>query len=381
MSEHSHHKPYIDVVIPWVDGDDILWRAERDFYLSLEDSTERVSCIDARNHRFRSWDTLQYIFRGIEEYMPWVRKVHLVTNGQTPGWLKKEHPKLNLVRHDDYIPKEYLPTFNSHVIELNLHRIPDLSEYFIYFNDDTFIIRPMKETDFFSADNLPVDQFGLWRIQARYYNDVLPHVCVNNMSLLNQNFSQQQVLRTHRNKLLSPRNGAIHVGLTLLMSTLSRRGFANMVFHHMPAAFLKHTLQSLWDAEPQILHRTSSHKFRSKDDVSQYAARAWQMLCGNFEPRNISGYGKHFTYIVDDFSVVVRAIDTGRYRGRRLKMLCVSDEMINDFERAKQEIGEALERRLPAQSSFEIATQPSQSDIIDNFSALAGISSATITSR
>ena len=46
-------------------------------------------------------------------------------------------------------PEEYLPTFNSHTIEMNLHRIKGLSEQFVYFNDDMFINKPMKPRDFF----------------------------------------------------------------------------------------------------------------------------------------------------------------------------------------------------------------------------------------
>ena len=66
-----------------------------------------------------------------------------------PSWLNVANEKIVVVKHEDFIPKEYLPTFNSHTIELNLHRIKGLSEYFIYFNDDTFILDKLQEKDFF----------------------------------------------------------------------------------------------------------------------------------------------------------------------------------------------------------------------------------------
>lgn len=66
-----------------------------------------------------------------------------------PEWLNTECPKLRIVRHEEYIPSEYLPTFNSNVIELNLHRILDLSERFINFNDDMFVIGETQKSDFF----------------------------------------------------------------------------------------------------------------------------------------------------------------------------------------------------------------------------------------
>lgn len=346
----------IDVVIPWVDDSDPKWRAERDRYLNKDKTHKHLRNFDANAHRFRSWDNLQYIFRGIEKYMPWVRTIHLVTNGQVPRWLSLTNPKLNIVRHRDYIPQEFLPTFNSHTIELNLHRIPSLAEHFIYFNDDTYIIRPMKPNDFFSAKGLPRDQFGLWRVKSTSYNSILPHVCINNMAILNQNFKQRKVLREKYAKLYNPRNGGTHLTLTALMSIISRKHFANILFHHMPAAFLKQTFRDVWAAEPEILTNTSSHKFRSKDDVSQYVIRAWQMITGNFEPKNISAHGEHFTYLRKDYSVLTNAIRSRRLGLRRLDMFCVSDEKIKDFDRAKAEINAALDQLLPEKSAFEVHT-------------------------
>ena len=344
----------IDVVIPWVDDQDPLWRTQRDSYLSHDKSKQNLHNFDTGVDRYRSWDNLQYIFRGIEKYMPWVRTIHLVTNGQLPTWLSLANPKLNFVKHSDYIPSQFLPTFNSHTIELNLHRIPGLAEHFIYFNDDTFVIRPMKPGDFFSAKGLPRDQFGLWRAKTTKYSSILPHVCLNNMAVLNQNFNQRKVLKDQRTKLYDPRNGATCLTLTALMSVISRKDFANILFHHMPAAFLKQTFYDVWAAEPEILAHTSSHKFRSKDDVSQYVIRAWQMISGNFTPRNISAHGEHFTYLTDDFSALTRAIHTRRLHGRSLEMFCISDEKIKDFTRAKSEIDTALEQILPEESAFEI---------------------------
>ena len=69
-----------------------------------------------------------------------VRRIHFVTWGHLPSWLNKEHPKLNIVNHKDFIPEKYLPTFNSHAL-WNMHRIPGLAENFVYFNDDMFLIK------------------------------------------------------------------------------------------------------------------------------------------------------------------------------------------------------------------------------------------------
>ena len=79
-----------------------------------------------------------------------------MTCGHVPGWLNLEAPKLHFVKHADFIPVEYLPTFNCNPIEMNIHRIKGLSDHFIYFNDDTFLIDHVAEERFF-RDGLPCD--------------------------------------------------------------------------------------------------------------------------------------------------------------------------------------------------------------------------------
>src|SRR5699024_7558473 len=91
-----------------------------------------------------------------EEFAPWVNQIHFVTWGHLPSWLNTKHPKLNIVKHENFLNVENLPVFNSRAIEINLHKIPNLAEQFVYFNDDMFITKPVSETDFFK-DGLPRD--------------------------------------------------------------------------------------------------------------------------------------------------------------------------------------------------------------------------------
>lgn len=87
--------------------------------------------------------------------MPWVQTIYIVTDAQSPPWLSEQnHPKIKIIDHTEIIDKQYLPTFNSHVIEANLHKIPNLSEHFIYFNDDVFVARPLKAEHFFRANGI-----------------------------------------------------------------------------------------------------------------------------------------------------------------------------------------------------------------------------------
>jgi hypothetical protein len=112
--------------------------------------------------RFRDNEELRYSMRSLALHAPWIRSVILVTDGQTPAWLKRDHPSIRIVDHTEFIPSRFLPTFNSHVIEAYLHAVPGLAEHYIYLNDDVFLARPCRQTDFFTPNGLPL-AFVDWR--------------------------------------------------------------------------------------------------------------------------------------------------------------------------------------------------------------------------
>jgi hypothetical protein len=129
----------MDVVITYVDGNDPVW--QKDY--------ERFTNVPILQKRFRDWGTLKYLLRGIQVNMPFIRNVYLVVShpSQVPQWVDRNN--LKIVLHEDIIPAEYLPTFNSTTIEMFLHRIPGLDEQYIYFNDDIFPVMPSVPEDFF----------------------------------------------------------------------------------------------------------------------------------------------------------------------------------------------------------------------------------------
>ena len=139
----------IDYVFPYVDCDDPSWVEEYNKYVP-KDKTKR-SGWSTGMQRFRSNDLLKYVFRSIEKNMPFIRKVHLLvmSDSQVPDWVDRE--KVHVVLHKDFIPEEFLPTFNSNTIESFLANIPGLSERFIYGNDDLFITSKCAATDFFKV--------------------------------------------------------------------------------------------------------------------------------------------------------------------------------------------------------------------------------------
>ena len=177
----------IDFVILWVDGSDEAWLKEKEKY-----SPETVSYGSGKN-RFRDFDNLQYWFRGVEKYAPWVNYVYFVTWGHLPVWLNTDHPKLKVIKHTDYMPDKYLPTFNSNAIELTLNRLSELSEHFVLFNDDMFLISPTKPEDFF-VNGVPCDEMleRVIRVSGKRYS--IAHTHVNNMCIINDHFRKKEMV-------------------------------------------------------------------------------------------------------------------------------------------------------------------------------------------
>ncbi len=147
LSDLAWNAP-VDAVFTWVNHDDPNWKA---LYADAKGG-EDANLSDANAmSRFRNNDELRYAMRSLADNLPWLRKIHVFSNCNPPDWLDTAHEKIEWVRHEDVIPAEYLPTFNSHVIESYLHRIPGVAERFIYLNDDFFVMRSMKPSDFFAG--------------------------------------------------------------------------------------------------------------------------------------------------------------------------------------------------------------------------------------
>lgn len=136
----------MDIVIAYVDGLDPVW--QRDY--------EKYTNIPVLTKRFRDWGTLKYLLRGIQFKMPFIENVFLVVSheSQVPAWVDAEN--LKVVLHKDFIPQEFLPTFNSTTISMFLHRIPGLSEQYLYFNDDIFPVGDCKPEDYFRGDKVVI---------------------------------------------------------------------------------------------------------------------------------------------------------------------------------------------------------------------------------
>lgn len=328
----------IDIVIIWVDGGDAAWQKEKVKY-SPDANT------DSGQNRYRDWGTLPYLFRSIDKYAPWVRKVHFVTNGQKPDWLDLRCPKLNFVEHADFMPKKYLPTFSSHPIELNIHRIKGLSEKFIYFNDDMFITRPLNQNDFFKR-GLPCDQSVFCRITSSDYKEVFWHVLLNNIGVINRNFSRNSFIKQNYKKLFSPKNGILAPILSATYLPLNH--IPGFMINHVPQPFLKSTFEAVWEAESELLDSISMQKFRSTSDVNQYLMKEWQFMTGAYSPKNVFAKTRNFSIFPKQLDDLRAAIVSRKYQ-----TICINDTEVDDFDRSRREVVEIFEHALPDSSQFE----------------------------
>ena len=332
---------HIDFVMLWVDGNDPEWRNEKRKYSPLSSS-------DDREARYREWGNLQYWFRAVEKFAPWVHKVYFVTCGHVPEWLNLKAPKLVHVKHSDYIDSEYLPTFSSHPIELNIHRIKGISDQIVYFNDDTFLTQPVSPELFFRS-GLPVHQARLHAVLPRGKGGIMPHIYLNMVMVINQHFNMKEDLKKNKSWFQPTKVGV----KTAIENQYNYKfeeypGFAN---EHLPVPFLRSTIETVWQEEGELLDRVSRHKFRDMTDVSQCLFRYWQLASGNFVPEKASFLGKHMS-IRKDTTPIQEAIRQQKYR-----MLCLNDmdyvKTSEAFEKAKREIIEAFNQILPEKSSFE----------------------------
>ena len=175
----------IDAVITWVDGNDPVWQNKINNYLEKKiDFSKKKESV-----RYNSIGEIQFALRTIIKFAPFLRNIFLVTDNQTPEGFEqlkklaqKSEINLELIDHKIIFKgyEEYLPTFNSCSIGSMLFRIPNLSDHFIIFNDDTFLMRETKPSDYF-INGEPIIR-GKWkkfdenRILRNIYHTILSQI-------------------------------------------------------------------------------------------------------------------------------------------------------------------------------------------------------------
>lgn len=334
-------KEKIDFVVTWVDGNDPKWQAEKSKY----SPKEKIAAVD---NRYKDWGLFKYWFRGVEKFAPWVNKIYFITWGHVPTWLDTANPKLVIVNHKDYIPKQYLPTYNSNVIELNLHRIKELSENFVLFNDDTILIDDTKAVDFFK-NNMPRDTVAL-NVHCPLKSMIIQSISNNNVGVINDHFNFKKSLKENLKIWFNPKNGKQIIRTLALLSCPRFPGFYQT---HLPASHKKSTLSKLWKIEPEIMDLTASHRFRESTEVNHWMLKEWYIAEGKVSNRKDS-FGKTFHINSENYEKTIGKV-TNYISKQKGKIICVNDTETTDeqFEKGIVEIISALDNIMPEKSTFE----------------------------
>src|SRR5699024_8549677 len=300
---------------------------------------------DTDPRRFRDWELLKYWFRGVEKFAPWVNQIYFITWGHLPDFLNTDHPKLNIIKHEDYLDEGYLPTFNSNAIELSMYKIKDLSEHFVYFNDDTFLIKDVEEKDFFEF-GLPKDVAILNPIVPQKH-DTISGVMLNNIGVINQNFSFRSSFKNNWTKWLNLKYKQL-LPLNLLFQPWSN--VVGLYQQHLPTSFLKSTMKEVWDIEYEVLHETSLRKLRdNKRDVNQWLFKEWCVMQGKFEPRSID-FGEYI--MIEDLKSIEKFKKAKNQSAK--KVVCINDHVEKNLDEIIEEINKEFEDILGEKSTFEI---------------------------
>jgi hypothetical protein len=328
----------IDFVITWVDMNDPKWQNKFSQYSGNKNNSKN----GVSKARFRDNGFLKYWFRGIDKFAPWVRKIHFVTDGQKPEWLDANNPKINLVNHADFIPGQFLPTYNSVVIERYMYRIPGLAEHFVYFNDDFYITNHVAQERFF-RNGLPCDiavfdynpSWSQWYVRIK-----------NNIRIINRHFDKKEVMARDHDKWFDKSYGS-KLRWNYLLKFYNK--FITIRTPHNAQPYLKSTFEEVWAAEAEELTKTSANRFRALTDYTPELFRLWQICKGNFVPYNTYKDTKMFPLMIRA-KQAVKAI-----RNQSYTLICLNDNVhIRNYDVVMQNIDDAFRGILPDKSSFEI---------------------------
>jgi hypothetical protein len=310
----------IDAVYTWVDGTDPEF--QRQFRRHAPEEVLRDTFAGGER-RFRDSEELRYSLRSLETNAPWVNRVFLVTNGQVPQWLNREHPRLQLVTHREIFPNPaHLPTFSSGAIEAHLHRIPGLSSRYLFLNDDMFFGNKVVPVDFLSRSGVPNIWIDPWPLPRSYAGeDLAGHWLVYNRRLLSQVFGDREFSSVAHGPILFDRDCVVEV-------------------------------QAKW---PEEFERTSARRFRTKEMV------ILQILYTHFlaeekrcELTTLSARRHPFVMFRPPVETTVDALK--KLRRERPLFFCINDDWDSDAETKDRALSEFLGDYFPMRSSFERAS-------------------------
>lgn len=137
-------------------------------------------------HTNNTYISIDLVIRSIMKNMPFIDRVFIVCKDlqklpmELETLIEEANGRIIRINESMIMPNCYV-TFSSACIEMFIWRIPTLSEYFIYGNDDMIPIREMGEIHFYDEDGKPTIDAAYRRI---YLNNLYQLHCLNATNLV-----------------------------------------------------------------------------------------------------------------------------------------------------------------------------------------------------
>jgi Stealth protein CR2, conserved region 2/Stealth protein CR1, conserved region 1 len=335
-------KPHdaIDIVYLWVDGNDSVWRAKRRKAASQLSASHRDALAQYGDveGRYRDNDELRYNLRALEEFFPTHGHIYVVTDAQTPAWLKNSE-RLTVVDHQELIPAQQLPTFDSSHIESYIHRIPNLSERYFYLNDDVMFGAAVNVDDWFFDRGFYV----AWSDEPAVSDTPLQQ----NANVL-ENASKMS--RTWFSAKAQDASG----GNAQVLAVAQTYKHVFRTFAHSPRPMCKSLLWELENLAPDLFSLVRSTVFRTWDKptiVSDFVLR-WALATGRAKVRDYA-----HLYVSSGAAEQSAVLESLVNLVGKVEFFCINDTTDDAYPHDPRllEVRGALQRMFSTPSSFERA--------------------------
>lgn len=310
----------IDLVYLWCDGNDPEFQRKK--LEAFEKTNKSLLNKDGLvNARFVNSDELKYSLRSAEKYAPWIRNIYIVTYEQVPAWLNTKHPKIKIIDHKDIIPQKYLPTFNSNVIEIFLPMIPDLSEHFLYANDDMFFWGDVDKDFFFNENGAPICR--VIRRKAKNVHSIYSITINNAYNLVSERFPDKDIKYWP---------------------------------HHGIDSYRRSDFLECLNCFKEEIMETASHTFRDTNDIQRMIVNFYAIAAKGATVKEVARrkwYQKFLPFTEENAYTSCRISKMKQFRGKDFQLFCINDGR-KTKDKDRKYMQEMLEEKFPQKSAYEL---------------------------
>ncbi|MFB2583209.1 stealth conserved region 3 domain-containing protein [Herbiconiux sp. P15] len=316
----------IDMVFSWVDGTAIEFQRAR----AKRMASYVVGDGDDSEARYRQIDELKYALRSVYMFAPWVRRIFIATDSPKPAWLADD-PRVTIMPSEKFFKNlSDLPTHNSHAVEAQLHRIPGISEHFLYSNDDMFFGRPVSPDLFFSPGG--ITKFVEADTRIGLGGNALHRSGFENAARVNRELLQNRFGRVTTRHL-----------------------------EHCAAPLRKSVLFEMEQEFSAEFARTAASPFRSATDIS--VTNSFYHYYALMTGRAVVQTEAKVRYIETTLKVALKEMDA-LLKKRSMDMFCLNDGSQPELgvEERTTAVISFLERYFPFPAPWEVVSSESSSD-------------------